>query len=123
MAQSFLGSMIIIVAGIAGALLILWLLQHFWTPSARRAHNDVIGPSVSVIGTTYAVIIAFMLSGVWTDLQAARVNAEQEANNLVNVFRLAEHLPPDSGPALQKLTRDYASVMISDDLRRMARDG
>ena len=51
MAQSFLGSMIIIVAGIAGALLILWLLQHFWTPSARRAHNDVIGPSVSVIGT------------------------------------------------------------------------
>ena len=122
MAQSVFGSITIIVASIAGAVLGLWLLQHYWTPSTRRAHNDVIGPSVSVIGTTYAVIVAFMLSGVWNDLQAARVNAEQEANSLVNVFRLAGQLPPESGPEVQKLTHDYASVMITEEWPAMAKE-
>lgn len=120
--HSFLGSIVIIVTCIAGALLVLWLLKSLWTPSTRRAHNDVIGPSVSVIGTTYAVIIAFMLSGVWTDLQAARVNTEQEANNLVNIYRLAGQLPPESGPSIQKFAQGYADAMIHEEWPAMAQE-
>jgi hypothetical protein len=119
MAQTLFGSITIIVSCIAGAMLTLFLLQRYWTPSTRRAHNDVIGLSVSVIGTTYAVLIAFMLSGVWNDLQAARVNTEQEANSLVNVFRLADQLPPDSRAEGQKLTRDESSVMITEEWQAM----
>jgi hypothetical protein len=119
MAQTLFGSITIIVSCIARAMLTLFLLQRYWTPSTRRAHNDVIGLSVSVIGTTYAVLIAFMLSGVWNDLQAARVNTEQEANSLVNVFRLADQLPPDSRAEGQKLTRDESSVMITEEWQAM----
>jgi len=35
---------------------------------------------VTVIGTTYAVILAFTLSNVWTMSQQAQANEEQEAN-------------------------------------------
>jgi len=115
MAQSAIGSVAIILTCIAGALFALAVLRHYWAPSTRVAHNDVVGPNVSVIGTTYAVLIAFMLSGVWTNLQSARLNAEQEANNLVNIFRFAYHLPPESRTQIQTLARGYCSAMIYEE--------
>ena len=32
----------------------------------RRTYNDIIGWQVSVLGTTYAVILGFMLYTVWS---------------------------------------------------------
>jgi uncharacterized protein DUF4239 len=122
MAQSAIGSIAIIVSCIVGALFALAVLRHYWAPSARLAHNDVVGPNVSVIGTTYAVLIAFMLSGVWTNLQAARINAEQEANNLVNIFRFAYQLPSESRAQIQTLARGYCKAMISEEWPAMARN-
>ena len=121
MAQTAFGSIAIIIACIVGALLALGILRHYWAPSTRLAHNDVVGPNVSVIGTTYAVLIAFMLSGVWTNLQGARLNAEQEANNLVNIFRFAYHLPPESQNKVQELARGYCQAMVSEEWPAMAR--
>jgi len=121
MAQTAVGSILIIISCIAGALFALAVLRHYWAPSTRIAHNDVVGPNVSVIGTTYAVLIAFMLSGVWTNLQAARLNAEQEANNLVNIFRFAYQLPPESRAQVRTLARQYCEAMISDEWPAMAR--
>jgi hypothetical protein len=115
MAQSVAGSIAIILACIAGALFALAVLRHYWSTSTRLVHNDVIGPNVSVIATTYAVLIAFMLSGVWSNLQGARVNTEQEANRLVNIFRFAYHLPPESGAQLQQLARDDSNAMITEE--------
>ena len=121
MAETAIGSILIIISCIVGALFTLGVLRHYWPPSTRIAHNDVVGPNVSVIGTTYAVLIAFMLSGVWTNLQAARLNAEQEANNLVNIFRFAYQLPPESRAQVQTLAHEYCEAMISDEWPAMAR--
>ena len=122
MAQGAVGSIAIIIACIFGALLVLSLLRHYWSPSTRMAHNDVVGPNVSVIGTTYAVLIAFMLSGVWNNLQQAGLNAEQEANSLVNIFRFAYHLPPASRTQIQDLARAYCQAMISEEWPMMAQE-
>lgn len=121
MAETAIGSILIIISCIVGAIFALAVLRHYWAPSTRLAHNDVVGPNVSVIGTTYAVLIAFMLSGVWTNLQAARLNAEQEANNLVNIFRFAHQLPPESRSQLEPLARQYCQAMISEEWPAMAR--
>jgi len=34
-------------------------VNYYWPPEQRRAHNDLIGWQLSVLGTTYAVIIGF----------------------------------------------------------------
>jgi hypothetical protein len=62
-----------------------------------------------------------MLSGVWTNLQAARINAEQEANNLVNIFRFAHQLPAESRNQLETLARQYCQAMISEEWPAMAK--
>jgi hypothetical protein len=122
MAQTAIGSVLIIISCIVSALFALAVLRHYWAPSTRAAHNDVVGPNVSVLGTTYAVLLAFMLSGVWTNLQAARLNAEQEANNLVNIFRFAYQLPPESRTQVQALARQYCDAMITDEWPAMVKE-
>lgn len=122
MAQSMVGSIFIIVACIVGALIVLTLFRRYWAPSKRLGGNDVVGPNVGIIGTTYAVLIAFMLSGVWNNLQGASLNAEQEANSLVNIYRFAYHLPPESKSQLQDLARQYCTAMIQEEWPAMARE-
>jgi hypothetical protein len=75
----------------------------------------VIGSNVNVIGTTYAVLLAFMLSNVWTDFRAAESNAEQESNCLVNVFRLAKTLPEPQRARIQEMARRYASDVVNQE--------
>jgi hypothetical protein len=122
MAQTVAGSIIIVIICIGAAMAFLFAIHRYWKTTSRSIHNDAIGPNVSVIGTTYAVLIAFMLSGVWSEMQAASVNTEQEANSLVNIYRFAEGLPQESRTVIQKLTHDYAEVMISEEWPAMTQE-
>jgi Protein of unknown function (DUF4239) len=112
---SFLQSGLVVVGSITLALLVLWQLRRVWPPLARKAHNDLIGWQIGFLGTTYAVIIAFMLSGVWNDYQSAEENAEVEANSLINLYRMADGMPAVSCAQLKSLTRRYADLMITDE--------
>lgn len=87
----------------------------------RRGHTDLIGWQISIIGTTYAVIVGFMLFAVWSNFELADVNAETEANCLVNLHRFAQALPPAQRSEVQKLTEDYADVMLNEEWPAMAR--
>lgn len=109
----------VIIACIAGSIVLLYALQWIWRPSSRSGHNDVIGPNVGVIGTTYAVLIAFMLSNVWTDFRAAENNAEQESNSLVNIYRVAKAMPEPERAQIQRLARDYATAVVGQEWRAM----
>jgi hypothetical protein len=106
---------LLILLSILAALAFLWILKHFWPSVQRRDHNDIIGWQVSVLGTTYAVIIGFMLYAVWTTLQSAEINADGEANCLVNAFRLADGLPAAQRVQVHQLARRYADVVINEE--------
>src|SRR5208283_6095964 len=65
-----------------------------------------------VIGTTYAVILAFTLSGVWNMAQQAQANEEQEANSLVNVYRIASQLQDPNAEPIEQLCERYADNAV-----------
>ncbi len=105
-----------IVAGsIAGALIFLLIFRRFWLARAHRQHNDIIGWQISFLSTTYAVIIAFMLSDVWNNYQAAEANVEVEANSVLNMYHVAEGFPPEQKATIRSLARQYAEVMIRQE--------
>lgn len=112
---------LIILLCISAALLFLWLLPRFWPPSERRQQNDLIGWQVSVLGTTYAVIIGFMLYAVWTSFQMAEINADIEANSLVSVYRLADGLPSAQRIQVHQLAREYADTVIDQEWPAMSK--
>ncbi len=115
-----LQSFCIIVMCVAGSLLFMWGLNWVWPREARREHNDQIGWQLTALGTTYAVILGFMLYAVWTTFGVAEVNVDLEANALVNVYRLAAGLPDPQRGELQSLARAYADATINEDWPQMA---
>jgi len=113
-------SVFVVLLCVVLTLTFLLLMRRFWPASQRREHNEIIGWQVSVLGTTYAVIMGFMLYAVWTDFNAAEMTADSEANCLVNVFRLSEGLAPSERDQIQKLSREYADAMINEEWPAMS---
>lgn len=117
---SFLQDVLILVFTMAGSMLFVTVLNRVWPREQRRAHNDLIGWQLGILGTTYAVILGFMLYSVWTAFGEANLNVDLEANALRNVYRLAEGLPPQQRAELEAETRAYADAVIQRDWPAMA---
>jgi hypothetical protein len=114
-------SVAIIIATVTLATSLLILLRKLWPPALRREHNDLVGWQIGVLGTTYAVIVGFMLWNVWTNFQSAELNAELEANSLVNVYRLSQGLSSEQAAEVQRLAREYADVMLDEEWPAMSK--
>lgn len=119
---NFYQDAVIIFLCTAGALGFWWLLQKLWPKDMRSRHNDLIGWQLSILGTTYAVIIGFMLYAVWTNFELADVNAETEANCVVNLYKLADGMPAEQRQKVQALSRDYVDAVLNHDWPNMDRN-
>jgi hypothetical protein len=115
------GLMVVAVVGLSVILFVV--MDKVWPWDKRHQHNDVTGWQLGILGTTYAVILGFMLYAVWTDFDTATQNVEMEANSLTNLYRLADGLPDGSRVELQKLAREYAVKVIENDWPEMERGG
>ncbi|MFZ0523514.1 MAG: hypothetical protein WAL95_20980 [Candidatus Acidiferrales bacterium] len=96
------------------------LINFLWPANKRTGHNEIVGWQLSVIGTTYAVILGFMLFNVWDNFRAADINADQEANALVNLYRLSAALPDSTKAKIQQDARRYAEIVIQEEWPDMA---
>ncbi len=108
-----LNNVLIIIACVSAALLFLFLVARASNAPSRKESNDFTGAVVAVIGTTYAVILAFTLSGVWSMFQQAQANEEQEANALVNVFRIATQLQDSNAERIQDVCLRYVDNTLN----------
>ena len=117
-----LSNILIIAACTGAALLFLLGVTRIWPHHSRKESNDFTGAVVAVIGTTYAVILAFTLSGVWNSSQAAQANEEQEANALTNVYRIATQLRDPNAQRIQELCARYADNALNREWPAMRND-
>jgi hypothetical protein len=116
---SLTDNILIIIVTMAASLLFMVGLNRIWPVKNRHSQNDLVGWQLSVLGTTYAVTLGFMLYTGWTNFTAANLNVEMEANALRNIYRLAEGLPQQRAQ-IQGLTRDYADAVVTHDWPDMA---
>jgi Protein of unknown function (DUF4239) len=110
-----LQSSLLIILIVAASLGFLALLYRVWPAEERRPHNDLIGWQITVLGTTYAVVVGFMLYAVWSAFGLAEGNAEAEANCLVNMARAAQGLPDAQRQKIQDLAREYVNQMLTQE--------
>jgi hypothetical protein len=120
--MTVLNNVFIIIACASAAMLFLFLVTRTSTAPSRRESNDFTGAVVAVIGTTYAVILAFTLSGVWSMFQQAQANEEQEANAVVNVFRIATQLQDPNAKQIQDLCVRYVDNTVNREWLAMERE-
>jgi hypothetical protein len=113
-------NVLIVVFTMGTSLLFMVGLNRVWPVANRHTQNDLVGWQLSVLGTTYAVTLGFMLYTGWTNFSAASLNAEMEANALRNIYRLADGLPQQRAQ-IQVLTRAYADAVVDHDWPDMAK--
>jgi hypothetical protein len=101
-------SVLLAVGGLA-------LVQYLVPWQVRQQHNDVAGFIYAVLGVVYAVLLGFVTIAVWEDFEAAKVTTHNEANELAELFWLAQELPNPEGEQLQELAHSYATVVIDEE--------
>jgi hypothetical protein len=111
---------VLVILIVLCSLLFKRAVDRLWTREHRKTHNDLIGWQLSILGTTYAVIMGFMLYAVWNNFGLAEVNADTEANALMNVYRLADGLPAEQRVQIKDATRAYADAVVEKDWPEMA---
>jgi hypothetical protein len=110
-----------IVMAVIGSALFQAGLNRIWPSEKRRPYNELIGSQITVLGTTYAVILGFMLYTVWTALGEANLNVDLEANAVEEMHHLVKGLPEPQRTQLQTLARSYTDAAVTQDWPQMAR--
>jgi hypothetical protein len=112
---SYAQNSLLICLSVIGALLLVAVLNSLWSITSRKMINDVTAWQLGVLGTTYGVILGFMLYTVWEGFRAAQIDANLEATSMLNVYRLATGLPSPQKESMQALARRYESVVVNEE--------
>lgn len=104
----------IFLALLAAAILVVFL-NWAWPVASRKALNDVNAWQMGVLGTTYGVILGFMLFTVWTDFRTAEIDVAQETAALLNVHRIAAGLPSPQRGQMNALAIQYADAAVNQE--------
>lgn len=90
------------------------ILVHRRFPSVDFAkHNAVGGYMLAVVGTLYAVTLAFVTVIVWQEFDASKERVSQEAGDAASIWHLTAGLPDPLGAKLRSQMADYAHAMIA----------
>ncbi len=112
---SYAQSSLLVIAAMMMSVVIVAVLNRAWPISSRKLVNDVTGWQLGILGTTYGVILGFMLFTVWNDFRAAEVNANLEASSLMTVSRIGAGLPSPERETIHALGVKYAEATINED--------
>jgi hypothetical protein len=61
-------NVVVVTVTVTASLLFMAELNRAWPSKKRRNYNGLIGWQLSILGTTYAVTLGFMLYAAWTTL-------------------------------------------------------
>jgi hypothetical protein len=111
---------IVIVGGfVLLSLVVGFIVARITSEEVRRAHNDLAGFILAVIGVMYAVLLAFIAIGVWDRFQVAEARTYHEAGALSTVYRDSEAFP--QAEKLRQEVRRYTESVISVEWPLMAK--
>jgi hypothetical protein len=115
--------LVLIGVAVASSVAGLLVVRRLLPPATLQAHHDVASAKFQVIGTLYAVLLAFVVVVVWQQFQAASVNVDVEATKLSDLYRDAAEYPEVDRVRLRRQLRAYAEAVVADEWGAMARGG
>jgi hypothetical protein len=110
----------ILVAGALG-LAGLLVIRELVPLHALVESNDEVGNFIQVLGTIYAVLLAFAVYVVWGQYNEARVVLEQEANEIIDFHRAAMGLSGETRDRVSAALRAYVEMALGPEWQAMAR--
>jgi hypothetical protein len=100
--------------------LALYITRNRLTRNDRITHNDVASAVLQMLGTVLAVMMSFMVVGVWEQYDSAGQNTQVEASSLSDLYHLADALPAPVRKQIQSSVTSYISLVVTDEWPLMA---
>ena len=110
----------IVALGIALSVVGLLVARRLLPLDTLALHHDITGAQFQVVGTLYAVLLAFIVITVWQRYDSLTTTVELEAANVLELFRDAEEYPADVHDTLQADLRTYVDAVIGDEWDAMS---
>ena len=83
--------------------------------NVRRAHNDLAGFTIAVIGVLYAVLLAFIAIATWESFTKASDLVESESDYAGGIYLDTKGLPDAKGKPIRDAAARYVSVVINEE--------
>jgi hypothetical protein len=90
--------------------------------SVRRAHNDLAGFTIAVIGVLYAVLLAFIAIATWESFSRASDIVENESDYAGGIYLDTQGLPQAKGQPIRDAVAHYVGV-VSVPAKHPTKDG
>ncbi len=111
---------LVVAISVALSLAGLFAVRRSIELSLLQDHHDVAGFFIGVLGVIYAVLLAFVVIVVWEDYLDASQNSDAEANQLVDLYWLAEGFDDAERDRIQLASRAYGQDVIENEWDSMA---
>ena len=85
-----------------------------------QRHHEVAGYFVTILGTLYAVLLAFAVFAVWSSYTDADAHIDREANRIADLSRLSKGLPEPLGSNVRHALIDYLRSVVNQEFPAMA---
>ena len=111
---NFSGVLVALFTGVScGGLLVFHRLVHV---SVRKAHNNLAGFTIAVIGVLYAVLLAFIAIASWESFSKASDIVENESDYAGGIYLDTQGLPQAKGqPFYRDAVARYVSVVLINE--------
>jgi hypothetical protein len=112
---TWLQAFAVIGAAVLGAVVLEITARHFIRQEVRQQHNDVAAAMFGVIGTTFAVLLAFVVMFTFEGYGNARTAVATEAAVALEVADAAAGLPVQSRIDVRQRLAHYLQLVIGTE--------
>jgi Protein of unknown function (DUF4239) len=103
----------LVITAVVATMLLEIAVRRFLSADFRRQHNDIAAAILSIIGVTYAVLLAFVATVAWEGFNKAKAASHSEAAVILDVFEAAEGLDATARADLTDRLRRYTQAVIA----------
>jgi hypothetical protein len=104
----------VLLACLVTAAALYWTRNRL-TRNDLITHNDVASAILQMLGTVLAVMMSFMVVGVWQQYDAAGQNTQVEASALSDLYHLADALPQPIRSQIQTSVDGYITLVLHEE--------
>jgi hypothetical protein len=115
MLASFTTALLMVAGTVGVAILGLLLVRRLVPLDLLQMHHEVGGYIIGVMGTIYAVILAFVVFAVWNQYQIASTAVVAEANSLGDLSRMTKKLPDPLQSQFRGALVNYLKAVIHNE--------
>jgi len=105
---------------VAGAVVVELIARRLVPMSVRETHNAVASAMFTVIGTTYAVLLAFVAMLAWDGSNHAQSVTQTEASLTQSVYDLVGGITGPQGDPIRQDIVAYATAVVGTEWPAMA---